>query len=734
MSPRPLLLAVLLLAVATTARGQDSAPRPLAPMEREMALAERALNDDERQIAESHYRTALYAGWMLHGALAGADGRFADARAAFTRASSAIVDSGDALQSLASIDLQMNDAPAAVAILTKLTAARPRDAGLKRLLAQALVAAGEPAEAVQILEEAHGAAPDDLETTFALATGYLRLKKADAAARLFAQLAAARPKAETYVLIGRAYRDAGMYGQARTTLTRALTMNPRVRHANYYLGTVAVMEEGVNRLDEAIAAFRRELAGSPNDPATTRLLGIALVEKHDERGALPLLQAASRDGDAGWQTFHYLGRCQLALGRATDAVVSLRRALALARDSATEVRTGAIHYQLGQALRQAGETQQAEAEFASAAAASAQRTETDRDNLQRYLTDAGQQRPELPRFSLDRSAFAKASGEDLQRLQRDVDTALARVYLNLGIIEAQAARFARSADLLQSAETLHPTLPTVQYSLGVAAFNAKQYRLAAAALERALVADPGNADARRMLALASMNIDAFARAAELLRDDPQAQHDPSLQYAYGVALVHSGHAAEAERLFSTLLASHTDNPQLTVLLGEAHAEQGDYDGAIALLTRALTLKPDVPDANRTLGFIYMKQGRLPQAAEALRAELKAHPDDLRARYTLATVLDLDNQPPQALEELARVLQARPDDADARYLTGKILLARGAAAEAVEHLEIAARLAPSDANVHYQLGQAYQKLGRTSDAQKAFERFQQLKDQKRGGGA
>ena len=81
-----------------------------------------------------------------------------------------------------------------------------------------------------------------------------------------------------------------------------------------------------------------------------------------------------------------------------------------------------------------------------------------------------------------------------------------------------------------------------------------------------------------------------------------------------------------------------------------------------------------------------------------------------------------------------MLQARPDDADARYLTGKILLARGAAAEAVEHLEIAARLAPSDANVHYQLGQAYQKLGRTSDAQKAFERFQQLKDQKRGGGA
>src|SRR3954462_4909377 len=106
MSPRPLLPAVLLLALARTAGSQDTATRPLAPMEREIALAERALQEDERQIAESHYHAALYAGLMLHGALAAAEGRFADAREAFTRASSAIVDSGDAVESLASVDLQ----------------------------------------------------------------------------------------------------------------------------------------------------------------------------------------------------------------------------------------------------------------------------------------------------------------------------------------------------------------------------------------------------------------------------------------------------------------------------------------------------------------------------------------------------------------------------------------------------------------------------------------------------
>src|SRR5262249_49114753 len=153
----------------------------------------------------------------------------------------------------------------ALPILTRLVAARPDDIALKRLLAQALIIGKRPAEAVQMLEEAHGAAPDDLETAFALANAYLRVKKLDAARPFFAKLTAARPVAETYVLIGRAYRDAALYADARTAFRKALAMNPRVHHAHYYLGTCAVMEEGVIRVDEAIQEFQRETEIAPND-------------------------------------------------------------------------------------------------------------------------------------------------------------------------------------------------------------------------------------------------------------------------------------------------------------------------------------------------------------------------------------------------------------------------------------------------------------------------------------
>ena len=168
-----------------------------------------------------------------------------------------------------------------------------------------------------------------------------------------------------------------------------------------------------------------------------------------------------------------------------------------------------------------------------------------------------------------------------------------------------------------------------------------------------------------------------------------------------------------------------------MLLGQAHAQQGDYEAAIQSPQRALELKPDVAEANATPGVIYLKQGRLSEAEAALRAELKGHPADVTAGHTSPPSSTVRESRRRPLAILRTVLKAKPDFADARHLVGKVLLSQGAGAEAAEHLEAAARLAPEDANVHYQLGQAYQKLGRTDAAREQFELFQKLKDSRRG---
>jgi tetratricopeptide (TPR) repeat protein len=725
--------AAALLCAAGSARAQK--PDPTASLTAAVAAAETALQSGERQIAESHLRSALFEGWMILGAIAAAEGDLAHARTAFTHASTAVANNRAAEEALAAVQVQMGDAAAALPMLSRLSGTDPKNMRVRHLLAQAYIVDGNPQAAVQELEEAHRVAPDDLETVFALGSGYARVKKFAEAERLFSRVAAERPIPQTQVLIGRVYRDAGAYDRATAALRRALAMDPKVRRAHYYLGMVTLLSEGVSRIDEAIAEFVQEQKIAPDDPVNTLRLGMALVVARREREALVPLEALARAPHPMPEAIEYLGRAQLAAGRAADAADTLRRALTmLSGQSAEPARVGPLHYLLATALRDAGHGAEAAVEFERAQRASADRTDSERERLQRYMNDAS----DAPSASLGTLPLGAAmldgtSADQRADLARRTASTLARTSLNLGVLQAQARRFGRAAASFEQAAALDPSIPRVQFSLGVAYFNAGEHAKAIAALERATADQPQDRDARRMLAMASFNAGQFTRTAELLADDPQRESDPSLDYTYGTALVRSDRGAEAERVFSNLLARHGDSPELNVVLGQAHAQQGDYDEAIKALRHALELKADVAEANATLGVIYLKQGKLAEAAQALRAELAAHAGDQASRYTLATVLDLDGQQDAAIAELRTILRVHPDHANARYLLGKITLSRGDAENALPHLEVAVREAPHDANIHYQLGLAYQKLGKTDLARKAFDEFQRLKDLGRKGG-
>ena len=718
---------MLLASRATTA------PADLfAPIAEAIAGAEASLQAGELQVAESRYRDAMRDGWLLLGAVHAGNGRLADARDAFQRATSAAVDADAALRALALVHLQLREPGEAVPLLTALAGRHPSDVSVRQLLTQALLATGHPEQAVQELEEAHAAAPADAELTFLLASGYLRLQKGDAAERLFAALLQARPLPQTYVLVGRAYRDAGEFARARAAFTHALKLDARVRRAHYYLGTTAVLEEGVVRLDEAIAEFRKELTLAPRDPITSLRLGMALVEAQRPADALPYLKLAAASESAPADAFHYLGRCLVSLDRAADAVPALERALALSSGAARDdLRLLGIRYQLALALRGAGRTDEAAAQFAAAESLSARRAEASRERLARYM---GADTPEplnvplpTPPEVVAIQSLAPAARATLEQRTRQ---AIARAALNLGIIHAQGQRFARAAELFETAAAADAAFPQVQYSLAVAYFNAQQYQQALDPLERALKEAPDRLDVRRMLAVASLNAQRFDRAAALLADDPGRGDDARLQYAYGVALVRSNQAELAEAAFARLVAAHPDAPELRVVLGHAHARQGNYEAAVAELHRAIALDPKTPQAHSTLGEIYLKQGKLADAAAALRTEVQHHPDDRQAAHALATVLDLDGRQDEALALLRSVVAANPQYGDARYLLGKILLSRGAAREAVGQLESAARFSPEDANVQYQLAQAYQKLGMAEQAEARFETYRQLKDKRR----
>lgn len=714
---------------------QPDAADPLAGLDHRIALAEERLRQGKTSEAAARYRDAAAIAWTLRGELALAAREAAGARTAFTRALAIAPQDASARRAMAILDLQAGKPEAAVAYYTEILRSSPADLTARLELAQALIISGRPEEAVRQLENAP--APDRVrpQLRYALGSGYLRLRDVDRAARELDRLAQAAPSAETYVLIGRTYRDALVFDRARAALRTALTLNPRARRAHYYLGMVTVMEAGATQLETAITEFREELRIAPDDPNANLALGMALVETQRPADALPALERAARSPTAPSNAFLYLGRAQASTDRQADAVGSLRQALARAAAEAAggtstdEARLGAIHYQLATLLRTMGRSEEAEAEFTAARRVFEERTSNSRERLTRFLADIPDRAPASDLAMVD-SWLSRLPEPRRAEAPGRVTAALARACFNLGIIGAQANRFEDAAGWLEQAAEADPDFPRLQFSLGVAWFSAKRYDRAAEPLARALAAEPANTQVRRMLALARFNTDAYAEAVTLLRDDAQRDVDPSLQYLYGVALVRSGRASEAETIFSNLLRAHDTSPTLTVVLGMAYAQQGDHDSAVRLLTRALELDPAVAEANSTLGLLYLKAGRMPDAEAALRAELKTHPEDQRARHMLATVLDLEGESQEAMALLRTVIAAKPDHADARYLLGKILLARGEAAEAVTQLDAAVALAPEEANIHFQLAQALTRVGRTDEAAKYFETYQALKAKRR----
>ncbi len=737
------LLVAMTLAVAAPLEARLQTERAVGPrhsaqlLERAVEEAEDALRAGEMDLAESRYRSALSLGWLLLGRIERAAEDQSAARAAFEAATHTTLEVREAKIELARTLGDLGLVDEAEVVWRSLLSADPADFEVRRLFALALGEAGRLQDAVQELEQLVAASSGDPEHSFLLATAYLKADRIEDAGKVLDQLVSTLPSPSTFVLVGRALRDGERYGEAREALAKALEIEPTARRAHYYLGTVALLEEGSGALELAAAAFRAELENYPDDHTSHLYLGMALAEKREFAASLSHLEHAAELESVRPEALRYLGRSLYEVGRFEEAVEASLLALAQIKDlegndlSEPVARLFSnLHYQLGQALRALGQGDAARRHFDDAKRYQARSAEGARETLATYLQERS---PETVVTARPSSELTPQARRELLALRNATVRELARTYRNLGVLYVRSYRDHRGgAELLSTASDLAPDLEGIHYALGVALFSDGRYEEATIPLSRALeeAADEDDPSLERMLALAYLNSGSPDRAARLLEGLPGRAADPQLQYAFGLALNRAGRASDASGVFLELLREHSDWPELHVVLGQALAAQGDFAGALGSLERALALDPRVAEAHATVAEIHLRRGELPEAEAQLRRELAHHPGDNRATFTLATVLDLSQQPEQAVEILQSLLARDPESARARALLGRIMLTSGELELAREQLEAAIGLAPTDAESHYHLGQLYQRLGRRDAARLAFDEYRRLKDEAR----
>jgi tetratricopeptide (TPR) repeat protein len=363
---------------------------------------------------------------------------------------------------------------------------------------------------------------------------------------------------------------------------------------------VGMLRQG--RLQDAEAQAREWLGQYPDSGLLWKILGVALAHQGGE--ALPALRRAAELLPADAEAHRNLAAVLKDLGQLPEALASLERSLEVEpHDSKVLVATAdclcalgrpaeavplyervlerdprllEAHNNLGNALQELGECARAVDCYRQALALSPGDAQISA-NLSNALRQAG------------RLEEALASGQRAVAL----DPAMSLAHNNLGLVLAALGRRPEAAASFRQAIQLDPRFLQALHNLGNVLSDLGEHREALGAYARAVDLDPRRADSHCYLggALYELRqvteaITSFERALALEPSGARAR------LGLATALRLQGRAAEAEAACRTILASDASHVAALTLLGDLHADRGDFAQAQTLFERALAIEQD----------------------------------------------------------------------------------------------------------------------------------------------
>jgi tetratricopeptide (TPR) repeat protein len=618
---------------------------------------------------------------------------------------------------------------------TKAIAIAPDNAGGHQMLGKTYFMLGDLGKSITELEAAARLAPSDIDVAYTLAIAYLRNNQAAPAKQVFDSLLKTfGEKPQLHLIIGRAYRQAGMLPEALEEFKKTIALDPAFPRAHYYLGITYLLDEGQSKTNEALQEFKIEVAANPDEFFANYYLGVVYNFQRQWDLAITFLEKASSIQPNNPDPYFQLGQAYQELNNHQRAIEVLKKSIALNPNLAhNKSQVTTAHHQLAQSLLKTGQTEAGQKELQIAAELKAEAFKLEQQNqsvtpnkakgeLARTM-DIG---PEEHSSAVPSSLDAKTK-QELEKSEAYYKKVVGTAHNNIGLIRGERQDFPGAAEQFALAAKWDPEQEGIDFNLGLAYYKSQLFTQAVAPLQNELKVHAGNRAAGVLLGLTFFRLGDYSRAAALLSAgvDPQSA-DLSTLYALASSFIKQGKVSAAAPLMEQVKTVRGDVPELHLLLAEKYDSGGVPAKALAELNEFAASKTNTPMVHYYAGLLYLKLEKRAEAMGEFEKELTLSPNDVATKFSLADTLLSGKEVERGLTLIREVVQARPEHPGARYALGKALLQRGDVPGAIDNLERASKLEPDKSEIHYQLGQAYLAAGRKTEGKNQIDLSKQLR--------
>jgi putative PEP-CTERM system TPR-repeat lipoprotein len=610
-----------------------------------------------------------------------------------------------AARGLAQLYLAMGRPDDATKVYTGLLAKKADDVAALLGLADIAIAQKKWPEAMEHVNRARTAAPNDPVPGLKLVALYEMQKDWANAKASAGELAAQFPNdADVLDTQGRAQFGAGDINGAISIYKRAYEIAPK--SAPILSRYVALLSQ-VKRFPEARAVLQNAIAAQPGNASLKAQL-IRVVAETDgvDQAVVQALAFGKDDPDNDSYDLVAAELCEKA-GRANDAITLLDKAVAArpADDGLTialsrlYTRTGdptkaetvltrrlkadpknfAVASELARLYLTAGRRDDAKKLYnevvlqkpddvaALIGLAEIAVTEKKSREATDYIARARAAAPHDPAPGLllvnmyglrgDWKSATAAAAELVQKFPQNIDVldAQARVQIATGDTTGALSTYKRAYEIAPL------TLPILSRYVNLLK-SAKSSTEARTILQAALDRDPNNPSLKAELIRVEADIGGLeaglAKARSFARDDPGSNlYDVISAELYEKA----GRAGEGVALLEKAAAATSSDDGLAIALAQIYTRTGDFAKAEALLTGRLKNSEKNPAAASVLAPLYMSIGHPDDAKKLYSAVLSKRPTNVAALTGLAEIAVAERRWPEATEYIARARAAAPND-------------------------------------------------------------------------